>query len=1027
MTALQTPTPVPPIDGVVPYPADVAARYRAAGHWTGATMDGLLRDAVRAAPGSVALVDRDRRWSYRDLDDRVERLAAGLVLDGLRPAERVVVQLPNIAEFVVVVFALFRIGAVPVFALPAHRRVEVEHFATVSEAVAIVTVDRHAGFDHAELARSIAATVASVRRVVIVPAGAATSTATPIDPSSAAVPGDPMRVLDQVTAAGPAPGVQVSPASVAFLQVSGGTTGTPKLIPRTHDDYLYSVRESARICELTADSVLLVALPAAHNFTMSSPGILGVLHAHGTIVMTMDPSPKGVLPLLAAHRVTIVPAVPPLVIGWLASPRLHTTDLSALRIIQVGGAKLSRSVAERIGPAFGCRLQQVFGMAEGLVNYTRAGDDHETVVGTQGRPISPDDEVLVVDDEDRPVPDGTAGHLLTRGPYTIRGYLRAPEHNASAFTADGFYRTGDIVVRRADGNLTVVGRGKDQINRGGEKVAPEEIENALLRHPGVHDVSVVGRPDEVLGERIHAYVVPLPATGDPAQGGRPRAVDLRRHLNGHGLAAYKMPDEFHLVDTLPETAVGKIDRVRLGGRRPSSRAPIDRSADQVPDRVGLVGVGFGPANMALAIALQEARDRGAAQVPRPMFFDAQAAVRWHHGMLLDDSHLQVSFLKDLVTFRNPLSPFTFVNFLAESGRLVDFTNRSQMAPLRVEFAAYLRWAADRLAGQVRYGHRVETLTPVLGPAGTLDGFDVVVSCDDGVRTLRTRDVVVAAGLQPRLPEGIVTGPRVWHSADHLDRVTDLPAGRSFVVVGSGQSAVEVALDLYDRFPAAAVHLVSSQFGIGPSDQGPLVNQIFDPASVDLIFDAPPEVRERLDRLHRNANNGVAHLDVINAFFDRQYRDQWLGRTRLHLHRMSRLAALSAGRTAPAAHGGAMTVTIGHDLDGSTTQLVADAVVLATGYRAFDVAPLLGDHAGILRRDEAGRPLVDRDCRAQLTGLQGTGRGDGALYLVGQSDHQHGISTTLLSNVAVRAGEITASLLDRHAAAVHPHRPQEIHV
>jgi L-ornithine N5-oxygenase len=303
---------------------------------------------------------------------------------------------------------------------------------------------------------------------------------------------------------------------------------------------------------------------------------------------------------------------------------------------------------------------------------------------------------------------------------------------------------------------------------------------------------------------------------------------------------------------------------------------------------------------------------------------------------------------------------------------------------------------------------------VLGPAATLDGFDVVVSCDDGVRRLRTRDVVVAAGLQRRLPEGLVTGPRVWHCADYLVRVTELAAGRSFVVVGSGQSAVEVALDLYDRFPGAAVHLVSSQFGIGPSDQGPLVNQIFDPASVDLIFGAPPEVRDRLDRLHRNANNGVANLDVIDAFFDRQYRDKWLGRTRLHLHRMSRLTSVSAGP-------GGVTATIGHDLDGSCTQLAADAVVLATGYRAFDVAPLLGEHAGMLRRDEAGRPLVDRDCRARLEVT-----GSGALYLVGQSDHQHGISTTLLSNVAVRAGEIAASLLDRRAAAAHP-RAQEIHV
>lgn len=974
------PEPVPPLDGVVPYPAAVAARYRAAGYWTGTTLDDLLRGAVRDAPDAVAVIDRDRRWTYRELDARVDALAAGLLADGLRPGERAIVQLPNIAEFLVVVFALFRVGALPVFALPAHRRAEIEHFARVADAVAIVTVDRHAGFDHVALARTVAGRVGAIRRVVIV--GAVDSD-------------DLVRPLERVTGCGPAPGVPVDPGSVAFLQVSGGTTGTPKLIPRTHDDYLYSVRESARICALDAGSVLLVALPVAHNFTMSSPGILGVIHARGAVVLTTDPTARAVLPLLAEHRVTIVPAVPPLVIGWLASPLLGQIDLSALSLVQVGGAKLSRSVAERIGPAFGCRLQQVFGMAEGLVNYTRAGDDQDTVVGTQGRPISPDDEVLVVDEADRPVPPGASGYLLTRGPYTIRGYLRAPDHNAIAFTADGFYRTGDIVVRRPDGYLTVVGRGKDQINRGGEKVAPEEIENALLTHPSVQDVSVVGWPDEVLGERIHAYVV--------ARGDRPRAVELRRHLNGHGLAAYKLPDEFHLVDVLPATAVGKIDRRRLGRPR----------RDDVPDAVDLVGVGFGPANMALAIALQETRPDPRATGLRSVFFDGQPGPSWHQGMLLDDSHLQVSFLKDLVTFRNPLSPFTFVNFLAEAGRLVDFTNRGQLAPLRVEFAAYLRWAAARLAEHVRYGHRVEALTPVVGPSATLDGFDVVVSSADGVRTLRTRDVVVAAGLVPRLPAGVTPDSRVWHSAEYLDRVGALAAGRAFVVVGSGQSAIEVALDLYDRFPASVVHLVSSQFGIGVSDQGPLVNQVFDPDSVDLIYAAPPEVRDRVDALHRNANNGVAHLDVITAFHDRQYRDRWLDRPRLHLHRMSRLTALAAGPDA-------VTVTIAHDLDGTGTTITADAVVLGTGYRAFDVAGLLGEHAGIVGRDAAGRPLVDRDCRARLS-VSGTG----ALYLVGQTDHQHGMSTTLLSNVAVRAGEITASLLGRRAAG-QPH-PEELHV
>jgi 2,3-dihydroxybenzoate-AMP ligase len=200
---------------------------------------------------------------------------------------------------------------------------------------------------------------------------------------------------------------------------------------------------------------------------------------------------------------------------------------------------------------------QVFGMAEGLVNYTRLDDDPETVVTTQGRPISPDDEIRIVDDADREVPEGEFGHLLTRGPYTIRGYWRAPEHNRTAFTEDGFYRTGDIVRRTPSGHLVVEGRAKDQINRGGEKVAAEEIENIILAHPSVHDVSLVAVPDEYLGERTLAYVI-LREGAEPL-----RPVAVKRFVRDRGVAAYKVPDLVEFVDAFPQTGIGKISKKQL--------------------------------------------------------------------------------------------------------------------------------------------------------------------------------------------------------------------------------------------------------------------------------------------------------------------------------------------------------------------------------------------------------------------------------------------------------------------------------
>ncbi len=540
-----------PLPGWIPYPHEVAARYRELGLWTGVTLDELLRDAAAAHPEGLAVVAEDARLDYAGLDARVEALAAGLAGYGIERGDRVVVQLPNVAAFVVTVFALWRRGALPVFALPAHGRVEIEHFCRHAEAVGYVTGGTHAGDDRRAAAAALADDLGLRLTAIQGPAGA-------LPPGLV-----DLAEVEATGIGGSTPRRTAHPGDVAFLQLSGGTTGTPKLIPRTHDDYLFSVRESARICDLDETSVLLIALPVAHNFAMSSPGILGAIAARGTIVLAPDPSPATVLRLVEAERATILPAVPALAVSWLNSAEARTADLSSLRVLQVGGARLADAVARRVAPEWGCTLQQVFGMAEGLVNYTRLDDDLETVTTTQGLRISPYDEVRVVDDDDEPVPPGTPGHLLTRGPYTIRGYYRAPEHNARAFTADGFYRTGDVVVERADGYLVVVGRSKDQINRAGEKIAPAEVEEYLLRHPSVHDVAVTGAPDDLVGERIRAHVVLRD------QAGSTRPADLRRHLRASGLAAFKLPDEIVLTDRLPATGVGKVDRRTLTRQDPA--------------------------------------------------------------------------------------------------------------------------------------------------------------------------------------------------------------------------------------------------------------------------------------------------------------------------------------------------------------------------------------------------------------------------------------------------------------------------
>ena len=525
-----------------PWPDELAARYRQLGYWQGQTLGGFLRELAERHGERPAVICGERQWSYRELDERADRLAAGLHGLGVAAGECVVVQLPNCAEFFALCFACFRLGAIPVLALPGHRRAEISSLCGLSAATTYVIADQHEGHDYRQLARDVRRLSPSLRHVIV--AGDAAE----------------FIALDTLYAE-PLALPERDPGALALLQLSGGSTGTPKLIPRSHDDYLYSVRASVDICGFSQRTVFLATLPVAHNFPLSSPGTLGTLHAGGYIVLAPRGDAATAFALIDQHQVSHVALVPALLLLWLEAAAREARRFESLRLIQVGGASLAPELAQRVRPQFGCALQQVFGMAEGLVNYTRLDDDDERCLRTQGRPISPDDELRVVDDEDRDVAAGEAGHLLTRGPYTIRGYFRAAEHNSRAFTADGWYRSGDRVRLRADGYLQVVGRAKDQINRGGEKIAAEEVEHHLLSHPQVRNAALVSLPDRWLGERSCAFIELRSAAGSI-----PLATQLKLHLRSRGLAEYKIPDRIEFVDSLPLTAPGKVAKQVLRER-----------------------------------------------------------------------------------------------------------------------------------------------------------------------------------------------------------------------------------------------------------------------------------------------------------------------------------------------------------------------------------------------------------------------------------------------------------------------------
>lgn len=532
------------LQGCTPWPEELARRYRQEGYWAGHTLHDMLVRWAEATPGHTALVEGDRRMSYAELRAAVERLAGNLIDLGLRPRDRVVLQLPNSIAFMTTFFALMRIGVIPVMALPAHRSAEVTHFVAHAEAVAYIVPDIWRGYDYRTLAAELAPRAPSLRFVLVLG-----------EPQA-----DQISLLDLFAregGEGPLRPADFAPTAddVALMLLSGGTTGLPKLIPRTHNDYVYNCRQSASISRFDAETIFLAVLPMAHNYTLASPGVLGALAWGGTTVIAPDAAIETVARLIETEHVTVVSAAVPLIVNWLNAELPQKYDFSSLRVLMNGGAKLAPELRRRVEARFGCTFQEDFGTGEGLLNMTRLDDPEEVRFTSSGRPVSPADEIRVVDEKGNDVADGVVGELICRGPYTIRGYYNAPDATRAAFTDDGFYRMGDA-VRRIGGNLYLEGRLKDIINRGGEKISCEEVENHLLAHPRINNACVVAMPDAVFGEKACAFVI-------PAERARLDLEEIKRFLLARGIAKFKLPERLEIVGEFPMSAAGKVLRREL--------------------------------------------------------------------------------------------------------------------------------------------------------------------------------------------------------------------------------------------------------------------------------------------------------------------------------------------------------------------------------------------------------------------------------------------------------------------------------
>ena len=528
----------------------LAAGYRAAGYWGERTVGDQLRHVAARFAERPALITDEVRYRYRELDELTDAFAAGLLAaTDLRTGDRLMFSAGNVAETVIAYYGAVKAGVLPVCTLPMHGHREIGLLAEHTGATGHVVQADYPGQDLTAVAEHVGL------------------------PARIALRGDVPGATGyrELLAAGRAhearaalAAVEIDPDGVVAFQLSGGTTGLPKVAPRRHREYVYNAAAFAGPLGIGPDSVVLHALPIMHN-----AGIAAAMQpAHwvgAAFVLGASAHPKAIVDVVAKEGVTTIPLAPPAVVIRLLEHVAATgSGLRGVRRMFVGGQKLPAEVAERIEPELGVPCDQMFGMAEGMFLATPADAPAWVRQRCAGTPASPADEIRILEiGGETEVPDGELGELACRGPYTIPGYYRAAAHNAATFTTDGFYRTGDLAVRHVvDGraHYSIEGRIKDVINRGAEKIHAEEVEELVMRHPDVQAVALVAMPDPLLGERGCAFLIM--ASGSPALD----VPALGEFLREQGLARYKWPERVEVVEEFPLTSVGKVAKKELRER-----------------------------------------------------------------------------------------------------------------------------------------------------------------------------------------------------------------------------------------------------------------------------------------------------------------------------------------------------------------------------------------------------------------------------------------------------------------------------
>jgi 2,3-dihydroxybenzoate-AMP ligase/mycobactin salicyl-AMP ligase len=532
------------LEGFIPYKKEDAEKYNRLRWWLGLTFGDLLDKAADVYPDKEAFVDGRSRLTYSEARDKTNRLAIGLMDLGIAPRDRVLVQLPNWNEFVFAYFAVQKIGGSVVLLIDRYRQYEISHLAQLTGATSWIPAEKYKKTDYLPIVEDVKKEHPQLKNIIL----ARSEGNGPFRSMEKLIQEVKLDRHNLQRLAQTRP----DPMEVAHMGPTGGTTGLPKVVPRTHNSLVCTMEYAAYAWEVNIHDVCLLAGPIGHDLAFTK-GLCNSLFTLGKTIFLDSTDMKDVCETIQREKVTTIVWTPTLAKRLLDFEGLKDYDLSSLRGMHCGGSASLPEIVKGVREDLRCNFYNGYGGTEGQTTLTRTNDSLETILHTVGKPTCPYDTYKVVSPDGKELPPNVTGELMIKGPGVFTGYYKAPEENAKVFNEEGFFRTGDLAMIDIKGIVTLTGRIKEMINRGGESISSTEIEKLITGLPEVAFVAVIPMPDPVFGEKVCAYIQPKPGASLSFQ-------KIIAYLKERKASVLQLPERIEFIETMPFTKAEKVDK-----------------------------------------------------------------------------------------------------------------------------------------------------------------------------------------------------------------------------------------------------------------------------------------------------------------------------------------------------------------------------------------------------------------------------------------------------------------------------------